>query len=427
MDQTNRSFKSSTDRQLSSKDLARRLRKLNEIGITLSNERDVNSVLEQILQEAMNFTSAEGGSVYIREGEYLRFAIAANRVLSSEEDSTSEGEFIEKRIPLSNESIAGYVAKTGQPLNIEDAYEIPENAPYDFDSSFDEKNQYQTQSMLAVPMVNPEGEVLGVIALINATNNRDEVIPFPETTNQLIRSLASQAAVSLQNAKLHERLKSAYLETIYRLSVAAEYKDRFTATHIKRMSKISARIAEEAGCSDEFIEDLLYASPMHDIGKIGISESILLKEGELNDEEWKEMKKHTVIGHQILKNSQSQIMQLSAKIALTHHEKWNGSGYPEGLSKKEIPLSGRIVALADVFDALTSKRPYKEPFSVDKSVGIIKEDAGEHFDPNLVEVFLACLDDVLEIKENHQDDKMIDGSWNLSGLDSDLLGDLSFK
>lgn len=421
----NRSIQSRESRNITSEDLAERLQTLNEIGITLTAERDVESVLERILKEAIRFTSAEGGSIYIREGSQLRFAISSNKVLSERSgDGDEVSKFTDKLIPLSNESIAGYVASSGKLLNIKDAYNIPDHTPYEFDSSFDRKNNYKTQSMLAVPMVDPEGDVLGVIALINARNDQGEVVPFPEKTNQLIRSLASQAAVSLQNATFHEKLKTAYLETIHRLSVAAEFKDRHTAVHIKRMSKYSAEIAREASCTEEFVEDLLYASAMHDIGKIAISEGILLKDGDLTEDEWDEMKRHTVIGHNILKDSESDIMQLSAEIALTHHEKWNGTGYPQGLSGTDIPLSGRIVALADVFDALTSERPYKDPFSVEKSVNIIKEDAGSHFDPELVEHFLSCLDSILEIKENHQDDKN-PRSWNLTNLSNNLLKDLA--
>lgn len=201
-----------------------------------------------------------------------------------------------------------------------------------------------------------------------------------------------------------EKIKAASLETIYRLSMASEYKDVDTGTHIKRMSRYSAAVARRMGLDEETIETILYAAPMHDLGKIGIPDRILLKPGMLDPAEWEMMKQHSVIGAKILKGSDAEFIRLAEIIAQSHHEKWDGSGYPDGLKGIEIPIAGRITAIADVFDALTSKRPYKEALSVETSLAIIREGRGRHFDPDVVDAFFAILDEILTIKKEYDDD-----------------------
>ena len=213
--------------------------------------------------------------------------------------------------------------------------------------------------------------------------------------------------VASRTKELHqafERIKSASLETIHRLSKAAEYRDEDTGAHIQRMSRYAAAVATRMGMAGEAVEDVLYAAPMHDAGKIGIPDRILLKPGKLDADEWEIMKQHTVIGGDILGGSSSGFIRLGEVIALTHHERWDGSGYPRGLKGTAIPLAGRITAIADVFDALTSKRPYKEPFSVEKSLEIIREGRGGHFDADVVDAFLAVQDEILSIREEHKDE-----------------------
>jgi len=195
-----------------------------------------------------------------------------------------------------------------------------------------------------------------------------------------------------------ESIKQASLETIHRLSIAAEYKDEDTSTHIKRMSFYAAAVARRMGLDESTVEAILYAAPMHDVGKIGIPDRILLKPGKLDAAEWEIMKQHTIIGAKILSGSEAEFIKLGEVVARCHHEKWNGSGYPDGLKGVEIPVSCRIVAIADVFDALASKRPYKEAFTVEKSLAIIKEGSGSHFDPEVVNAFLAIQNEILAIK-----------------------------
>ncbi len=196
-----------------------------------------------------------------------------------------------------------------------------------------------------------------------------------------------------------QNLEEAYIDTVHRLALAVEYKDEETGAHVVRLSRYAERIAQALGMDKKFCRLILFASPMHDVGKIGIPDSILMKPARLTQEEFTVMQTHPAIGARLLSNSRSEILRMGEVIALTHHEKWNGSGYPAGLSGEAIPLEGRIVAIADVFDALTSRRPYKEAYSTEKSLGIMRDGRGSHFDPTALDCFLESIDDILAIKE----------------------------
>jgi putative two-component system response regulator len=194
-------------------------------------------------------------------------------------------------------------------------------------------------------------------------------VPFNPDRIDSAASLASQAAVALTNRHLIEdltdakqRIEEAHLDTVQRLAIVAEYKDEDTAIHIKRMSRYCTVMARGLNLPRKQVEIILHASPMHDVGKIGIPDAVLCKPGKLNDEEWEIMKQHPTMGAKILSGSESELLQAGQAIALTHHEKWDGSGYPSGLAKEDIPLLGRVCAVADVFDVLTSKRPRRSPF-----------------------------------------------------------------
>jgi putative two-component system response regulator len=219
------------------------------------------------------------------------------------------------------------------------------------------------------------------------------------------KELESEVALRTEELKSAlEMIKSASLDTIYRLSVASEYKDDETGAHIKRMSRYSAAVARRMGFDETMVETILYAAPMHDLGKIGIPDRILTKPSKLDTVEWEIMKQHTVIGTNILKGSDAEFIKMGETIALHHHEKWDGSGYPDNLKGAEIPIVSRIATIADVFDALTSKRHYKEPFSVEKSLAIVWEGRGCHFDPEVVDAFFAIKDEILTIKKQYDNE-----------------------
>lgn len=193
-------------------------------------------------------------------------------------------------------------------------------------------------------------------------------------------------------------------ETVMRLARAAEFRDPETGAHILRMAHYSQLIARRLGLDDELCERILVAAPMHDIGKVGTPDHILLKPGRLDDEELEIMRRHARIGHDILTGSVSPMIQMAAEIALTHHEKYDGSGYPDGLVGEAIPLVGRIVAVADVFDALTSPRPYKAAWELDRAASFLREGRGTHFDPACVDAFFDQWDAVLGIRQRFQDE-----------------------
>jgi len=240
--------------------------------------------------------------------------------------------------------------------------------------------------------------------LMTMVNSLLKVKDYNDHLRDHQRELEAELAKKTEELqRAFQKTRTASLETIYRLSRAAEYRDEDTGAHIQRVSHYAAATARQIGLDDESVESILYAAPMHDVGKIGIPDRILQKPGKLDPDEWEIMKKHTIIGAQILSGSDADFIELAGVIALTHHEKWDGNGYPKGLKGTNIPLAGRITAIADVFDALTSKRPYKEPFSVEESLGIIEKGRGSHFDPKVVDAFFAIKDEILSIKEKYKD------------------------
>lgn len=216
-----------------------------------------------------------------------------------------------------------------------------------------------------------------------------------------------------------DQLKEASNEIIWRLAAASEYRDNETGTHIRRMAHYSAAIARAMGLPDKISRAILSSAPMHDIGKIGIPDSILLKPGKLTEKEWEIMRMHPIIGAKILEGSNIGIIKMGKGIALTHHERWDGKGYPNGLKETQIALPGRVVALADVFDALTTERPYKPAFSIERSLQIISEESGKQFDPDVVAAFFAIIDEILEIKAEFKDE----GLSLLYDMDRKVNGD----
>ena len=220
------------------------------------------------------------------------------------------------------------------------------------------------------------------------------------------------AHLRLADQKLHlmslvkektQDLEKTRIEIIESLGRAAEFKDNETGMHVIRMSWYAYFIAKEFGMTEQWSELLRNAAPMHDIGKIGVPDEVLLKPGKLNADEWAIMQKHVEYGVKILGKHETYLLALASEVAQHHHEKWDGSGYPNAISGEVIPISARIVAIADVFDALTSARPYKKAWTVEKAVELIQSESGKHFDPNLVDKFMACLPKILEIKAKYSD------------------------
>ena len=240
------------------------------------------------------------------------------------------------------------------------------------------------------------------------------------TNGQLVRYASDLRTTFTDLRVAHNELQDAYRDTIFRLVLASEYKDKDTGSHISRMSRYCMMLAAKLGLTRQEIENISYAAPMHDVGKIGIPDSIILKNGRLDDDEFSIVKSHTTIGAVILENARGTVLQTAQIIALSHHEHWNGRGYPNGLAGEDIPLPARIVALTDTFDALTSRRPYKSPYPIDISCEIIRNERERHFDPAIVDLFLENIDEVIAIKREIDHSDPLPASSDFTWSERDL-------
>ncbi len=369
----------------------------------ITSERNLDRLLKLIVTSAVDITRSDAASLYLLEGNMLEFVVTTNKTLEKRMGIRKfEESFKPFHIPITTDSISGYVAATGENLNIKDVYKL-EGLPYSFNKSFDEKNDYRAKSMLTIPLINRQGEIIGVLQLMNKLNEQKKVTYYREYDIEIACSLGSQAAISIDNVRLNERLKESYYESILRLSTANEFRDNETGDHVKRVSYYCEAIARAMKEPPEYITNIKYASPLHDIGKIGIPDNILKKPGKLTDEEFKIMQEHTTIGDQILGHPDNEIIALAKEVTLSHHEKWDGSGYPQHLKGLNIPLSGRILAVADVFDALSNPRIYKPAYSLEKTYSILKEGRGTHFDPDILDAFFSIQETVEGIYNIYKD------------------------
>jgi len=301
----------------------------------------------------------------------------------------------EIRIPADT-GVVGHVIKTRQPYVTDDAYKDP-----NFNKNVDKQTGYRTKAILALPLYNNEGEILGAY---QAVNKMTEAEAFSQSDIENLTMAASYSEKSLVNAILNEEIEKTQKEIIFLMAEIGESRSKETGNHVKRVAEMSVLLATLSGMSADEGELIKLASPMHDIGKVAIPDNILKKPGKLTNEEFEEMKAHTTIGHQLLANSNRRILKASAIIAHQHHEKWNGRGYPCGLKGEEIHPYGRISAIADVFDALASDRCYKPAWELDRVINLYKEEKGEHFDPQLTDIFLDNFDKFVAIKNEYKDE-----------------------
>ncbi|KPK86389.1 MAG: hypothetical protein AMJ81_01365 [Phycisphaerae bacterium SM23_33] len=370
---------------------AQLLENLLQISLRLSATHDRGEMLEMIVREARRLSDAQAGSLYIRRGDELEFVVVQNDVVDV---SVVCGTLLGEKMAVGSGSLAGFVAATGEVISIPDAARPEPGAPFRINREFDAATGYQTRSLLAIPLKCPDGEVVGVLQLINRIGRDGQVAPFLQDDSRPLMSLAAMAAVSVQNALLGEKLKQAHLDTIFRLAVVVEFRDHSTADHVRRISHLCGVLGRAMNLRRPEVELMEYASPMHDIGKIGIPDSILLKPGALSPEEHKIVETHTLIGAEILNSPGNELLRMAHDIALYHHERWDGAGYPHRLKGSNIPQPARIVCLADVCDALATKRCYKDAYPMDKVIGIIRSEKGRHFDPQAVDAFFSVIEEV---------------------------------
>lgn len=379
---------------------------LIRVGVALSEITELKALLSMILTRAREFTSADGGTLFLLEEGMLRAEVAECQTFVDRLGPDAAADLFQQfSVKSDKRSICGRVAVTREMINIPDVRLLPRDDPngvIQYDDSFDREHDYETRSLAAVPMLDREGRVVGVLELINA--RQDGVFTaFQEEALRIVQSLASQAAVTIRNVQLTESLRRAHLKALHVLSIAAEWRDRETANHIRRVAHYSCLLGRKLGMSETDLDLLMKAAPMHDVGKLGIPDAILQKPGKFTPDERKIMEKHVVIGANMLSNQDSPLMRMCRSIALTHHEKWDGTGYPRQLPGEDIPLVGRLVAVADVYDALSSKRCYKDAFPHDKVVSIMEEGRGEHFDPKLIDLMLENLEEMREIGKRFED------------------------
>ncbi len=383
-----------------------------------SHIKDLDALLDRVLLEARRLTHADAGSIFLVGNNVLNFSYIHNDTLFAAPGNKYL--YSNQTLEINNRSMAGYVASTGESIIIDDAHHLPAAVPFAFNPAFDHLSGYHTRSILAVPLKTSRERIVGVLQLINALDANREVIPFTETDKLLLNYFAQNAAVAIERAMMTR-------EIILRMIRMCELRDpNETGPHVNRVGAYAAEIYQQwaltKGLDGDQIKkhkDLLrIAAMLHDLGKVAISDLILKKPAKLDDDEFLVMKYHTIYGARFFENPASDLDQLSAEIALNHHERWDGRGYPGripdvfannlrmGMGKQgeEIPISGRIVALADVFDALVSKRVYKEAMPEDRVLTIIKDESGKHFDPEVVAAFLAIYDVIDAIRQKYQDE-----------------------
>ncbi|HOP63131.1 MAG TPA: HD domain-containing protein [Spirochaetota bacterium] len=398
-----------------------KLKEIIQLGSEINTVQDLDILLEKILFETRKIAGADAGTIYIKNRDSLVFTHAQNDTLSSRLPKGKKLIYSSFSLPITQKSLSGYAALTGETVVEQDVYAI-EGRPYGFDRSFDEKASYRTKSVMTIPLKNEREDILGVMQIINPKNGRNEITVFSEEDMLYVNHFAGMASMVIQKAQMTRAL-------ILRMIQMAELRDpKETGAHVNRVASYSVEMyelwAKHKGIpADEIQENrdtLRMAAMLHDIGKVAISDLILKKPARFTREEFEIMKSHTWQGARIFIDAQSKVDEAAREVAMTHHENWDGTGYPgridlatglaiekdfDGnplpLKGEEIPLFGRIAAIADVYDALSSRRVYKDSWAEKDVYREISDLSGKKFDPEIVEVFFESLDVLKSIREKY--------------------------
>ncbi len=397
-----------------------KLQKIIEIEKELGEIIDVDVLLERILTEARSIVHADAGSIYVVDGENLKIKHAQN---DTQLKTLAPGEKLPYTFfsfPINEKSISGYVAYSGESLNIIDAYEIAEDKPYKFNKTTDITTGYRTKSIYTIPLKTPAGKILGILQIINAQNDVGEVVAFDSDAELYITHFAQNAIRALENAYLTSNM-------VRRMLKMAEFRDpKETYPHVERVSSFSLEIYDRwafehnvpEAQARKFRDTLKTAAKFHDVGKVGISDIVLKKQfPRFTSEERAIMQGHTCIGANLFEPTESFLDEMCRDVALYHHERWDGgeTAYPgiadfhnfvigrplepgKHLVGEEIPLCARIVAVADVFDALSHKRCYKNAWKIEDAFAEIQSESGKHFDPEVVFAFIQVRDRIAAIQ-----------------------------
>lgn len=406
-----------------------KLQQLIDVSLEIAQIQDVDVLLEKILSAARKLVRADAGCIYMKEGEQLSCRHLQNDTIYEQLAPGKKLTFPAFALPLDPTSIAGYVAQTGATLNIPDVARLSDEEPYAFHRWYDEVAFYQTESLAALPLKNPQHEIIGVIYLINALDDAFEVIPFSDEDLPIIKIFTDHVVVSIAQAQMTRARILGMVRVLTELRDPEE-----TAAHVHRVSAYAvaiyetwarrkglpaARIAAEA-------ETLRMAAMLHDLGKLALPPDIREKPGRLTAEEYAIIRQHTVKGAQmLLKAAQSKYEEVAAEIALNHHESWDGTGYPghvdplteqvlpeyadqqgapRGKQGEEIPIFARAVAVADVYDALSCRRAYRQALQEADVLAMIHSEAGGQFDPVMVEAFFFSFDAIRTIGQHYPEE-----------------------
>lgn len=403
-----------------------KLREILDIGLEVTQIKDLDILLERILAKARHFTNADAGSIYIKEGHMLRFRYTQNETEQKRLPAGKKLVYSTFSIPVNNRSISGYVANTGETLNIDDVYHLDDGAPYSFDASCDRITSYRSRSMLSFPLRTRDSEIVGVLQLINARDKEEHIIPFEQNDEPYIMHFANNAAIAIERALMTRNI-------ILRMIKMAELRDPMeTGAHVNRVASYAVEIYEawalQRNIDRSHIEQnkdiLKMAAMLHDVGKVAITDLILKKPSRLDTYEYELMKQHTYLGAQLFSNQDTEFDKAAFLVTLNHHERWDGQGYPGhidcltgeplqncrspngrpvGKKGDEIPLFGRIVAVADVFDALSSGRTYKQAWEEQRVIETMNKERGGYFDPEIFDTFISVLDIIRNIAHLYPD------------------------
>lgn len=360
--------------------LNKKLSTILQVSRNLIAELNFDRLFEMIISKVTEVMEAERTSFYLIDWK-------------RREIWTKVAEQIDQiRLSL-GQGISGRVAETGETINVDNASELPYFKP-----EFDSKHNFRTRSVLCMPIYNRKKERIGVLQVLNKKNGHR----FGQNDEIILEAIASQVGITLENSFLLDELQLSFESSIRTLSATVDARHPLTAGHSQRVTEYSLMIAREMGMDEDELEVIKYAALLHDIGKIGIRDEVLLKYGAFTPEERAEMNTHPVRTRDILENFHfPKFLRNVPLIASQHHEKVNGKGYPNGLTGKELPLGSKILSVADVFDALTSPRDYPkycqdetlrcDPMPLPRVIDIVKDGAGSHFDPDVIAAFFKCL------------------------------------
>lgn len=353
---------------------------LLEFGKVINKTKTLNSVLETMANFARDILNAERCSIFVYDKK-------------SDELYSKIAHDTEPIRVTARKGVVGYAALSKETQIVVDAYN-----DYRFNAEIDKATGYLTKTILAVPLLDNHENTIGVFQVLN---KKDTI--FTNVDAELLLLISNYAASAIENAILYDKINATQSKIIHKLASAAEFKDQETSKHTRRVGLYSALLGSKYGLSEEEVRKLELTAPMHDTGKIGIPDRIMLKPDKLDANEFSIMQSHSTIGYHLLFDEEDEYLKTAALISLEHHEKYNGQGYPYGKKAEEISIYGRIVAIVDVFDALVSQRPYKNAWSVEEALALLQSEKGKHFDPVLIDIFLDNIDSILEIYHEFKD------------------------